>query len=138
MPRWLDEEMEAAAEGRVAGDLGDGVEGVVERAKAVVGRVGVVGEEERVRRREADVVEAREAVERALGHWVGFFEGSGKYPVVGYVDERERVRGGEVPELCEAALKKRPVRGGKLQAVLDAAGPGMAGGAAAGGGGGRP
>ncbi|GAB7362982.1 hypothetical protein MBLNU230_g3277t1 [Neophaeotheca triangularis] len=132
-PRWMDEEMEEAAEGKVAGETTDEDEGmkamVVERARAVVEKLGKVGAAEREKRRVRDSAEASEAVGKALAHWVGFFDRSAKYRVVGTVDTRERSEGAGVPPICEQALKKRPIKGGKLQGIIDAQAPGMAGGA---------
>ncbi|OJD29103.1 heme steroid binding domain protein [Diplodia corticola] len=173
LPLWLDEALGDAADGApVDGDAAalfpaasvpPGTvlpERLRRQAKAMLERMpggGVVGEGERAERREADAVEAREAVERALGKWVGFFAGAaGKYPVVGRMEEGEgedglEEDGEEPPALCEKAKRKRPVKGGRLEGVMGlmqkmmeggadpaaAAAAGMAAGAGAGQGNGQ-
>ncbi|OMP84469.1 Membrane steroid-binding protein 1 [Diplodia seriata] len=142
LPLWLDEALgDAAAGAPVDGDaaalfpMASVPAGTVlpeklrAQAAALLARMpdgGVVGPEERAERREADAREAREAVEKALGKWVAFFAGSGKYRVVGRMVfdggdeeglEEEGVRG-DPPALCEKAKRKRPVKGGRLEGVM--------------------
>ncbi|KAL1641114.1 hypothetical protein SLS58_006388 [Diplodia intermedia] len=162
LPLWLDEALaDAAAGAPVDGDaaalfpMASVPAGTVlperlrEQAQALLARMpgqGRVGEAERRERREADAVEAREAVERALGRWVGFFAGSGKYEVVGRMVfdeegggedglEEEGVRA-EPPALCEKAKRKRPVKGGRLEGVMGMMQKMMEGGGAGAGAGG--
>ncbi|KAF7864424.1 hypothetical protein EAF04_006558 [Stromatinia cepivora] len=74
----------------------------------IVRRIGK-GEFKKLREREQR--EARKSVGEALGHWIGFFENSGKYPKIGRV---QRGKGwetkGEKPKLCEKAQKGRKKR----------------------------
>lgn len=120
MPRYLDEFMKDVADGTSGesfeglGDLGVGKEQLESMAKLTVDKFGGVGKKEKARRREEDGPEAEKKVEDALKHWVDFFEG--KYAVVGTVEYDESTPG--PPALCEAAMKKRPVKGGKLESFL--------------------
>jgi len=116
LPKWMDEEMEEAALGlskeKMINALGD-------QARALVDKFGKVSEKEKAKRREEDAEDVRKGIEQAMGHWMNFFKNSPKYKEVGVVVGRE-----ELPEdredigVCEEALKKRPVKGGKFQALM--------------------
>ena len=120
MPKYMDEEFADVAEGK---QIGDGaVEGMREKAAEVLKKVGKPSKKERARRREADLPEAMEKAEQALGKWVGFFAKGGKYPVVGKMIREDgwEESAPKPPELCDAARKKKPVRGGgKLDALMN-------------------
>ncbi|EKG13684.1 hypothetical protein MPH_09150 [Macrophomina phaseolina MS6] len=150
-PLWLDEALQDAADGApVSGDAaalfpaasvpaGTTLpEKLREQARAALARMpgGRVTEQERAERRVEDEREARAAVDKALGKWVGFFAASGaKYPVVGrMVFDRVEVDE-EPPALCEKARKKRPIKGGRLESVMGMMSKMMGGGAAPGAGG---
>ncbi|KAF9628940.1 putative heme steroid binding domain protein [Lasiodiplodia theobromae] len=136
-PLWLDEALQDAADGRPVNDDAAALfpaasipagttlpDKLRKQAQAALARFGRVDDDERERRREADAVEAEQAVERALAKWVGFFASSGKYQVVGrMVFDDEAGDDGleedvEPPAICEKARKKRPIKGGKLEAVM--------------------
>ena len=66
------------------------------------------GEEMRVLKEE-ERARAREEVEKALGHWTSFFEGSRKYTKVGRVKrEKGWETKGKAPVLCKKAQEGRP------------------------------
>lgn len=125
MPRYLDELMDDLAGGREVegmeslGGMGVGREQMVQMAKMSVQKTGGVSEKKRAQRREEDAVEAKGKVEEALRHWVGFFEG--KYEVVGSVEYVEDETPAP-PAICEKAMQKRPVKGGKLEGLMGMAG----------------
>jgi hypothetical protein len=85
-------------------------------AKVVVGKYGAVTDEMKAKRRKGDIVGARQSVHDALAHWVSFFANNKKYETVGTVvlDENKSAP----PALCEAALKKRPLKGGILDDIM--------------------
>ena len=130
MPRYMDELMDDLASGEevegLAGmeGLGVGKEQMVNMAKTTREKFGSVSESVREERRKEDLVEAKGKVEDALQHWVSFFEG--KYPVVGTVEYDEEGTPA-APKICEKAMQKRPVKGGKLEALMKSMG-GMMGG----------
>ena len=68
-------------------------------------------------------------IEQAIGHWVDFFRNNPKYEEVGVVVGRKPLDEGRKDiGLCEDALKKRPVKGGKFGKVMEQAmGMGMGG-----------
>ncbi|KAK5110544.1 hypothetical protein LTR62_005736 [Meristemomyces frigidus] len=134
MPKYLDEQMQEAADGTSsiegADALGGGAAGLAKMAQQVVSKFGRLSEEALQARRVSDGEEAEASMHAALAHWFDFFNNNGKYSVVGtlVLDEGKPAP----PEICEAAMKKRPVRGGLLEGVMNAgAMPGMAGGGAA-------
>lgn len=92
-----------------------------------------MSKKKRAQRREEDAAEAKGKVEEALKHWVGFFEG--KYPVVGNVEYDEEGTAA-APPVCEKAMKKQPIKGGKLESLMKNMGGmgGMMGGQGADGG----
>lgn len=121
MPQYLDELMDDLASGKeVAGmqdmdELGLGREQMVQVAKMSIDKTGGVSKKKRAKRREEDLPEAREKVEAVLKHWKSFFES--KYPVVGTVEHDEEGTPAP-PPLCEKAMKKRSVKGGKLEGLM--------------------
>ena len=118
MPKYMDEEMQKAASGEMVTELGDviGKEQFTVLAKKAIEKFGKVGEEEMARRREEDVVEAQKKIRETLEHWLKFFSNNSKYRMVGsmVLDKKKE----PPPRLCEAALKKRPVKGGKLEGLM--------------------
>jgi hypothetical protein len=61
--------------------------------------------------KEQERQQARDEVNKALGHWVEFFAKSKKYTRIGTVKrEPGWEEKGEPPKLCEIAEKKRPRR----------------------------
>ncbi|KAK5131529.1 hypothetical protein LTR08_000856 [Meristemomyces frigidus] len=118
MPKYMDAEFADAADGK-----GEAGEALRAQAKQVIERFGRVTKKERRRRKEEETPEALEKVDAALAHWVKFFSGSGKYAQVGKVvrDEGWEKTAPEPPALCEAAKKRRPIRGGgKLDSIMNA------------------
>ncbi|KAF1985105.1 cytochrome b5 [Aulographum hederae CBS 113979] len=121
-PRWLDEEIEVAARGEVKPGMGGMNEMLKEQAAKALERAGGgVGKKEKATRRVEDQEVVKKGIEDALGHWLNFFKGSEKYKEVGRVVKRDPLDEDrkDIP-LCEGALKKRPVRGGKLGKALEA------------------
>jgi len=121
MPKYMDEELADAAEGKSSGD--SNLAGLQEQSRKLVEKFGKPSKKERAKRKENDRPEAEKAMEQALGKWVSFFASSGKYPVVGKVlrEEGWEKTAPEPPAVCESAMKKRPIRGGgKLDAVMNA------------------
>lgn len=123
LPKYLDEELEKAAEGEGMADLDIGMvssEHVMKLAKEAARKLGKVSEAEKAKRRVEDEVEAKQKVHDTLAHWIRFFENNAKYSTVGsviYDHENSKAP----PEICEAALKKRPVKGGKLDSLMNVA-----------------
>ena len=121
MPKYLDEELEKAADGEVADGLDLGMvsgEQIAKLSKEAARKLGKVSEDEKIQRRENDEVEAKQRVHDTLAHWIKFFENNSKYSIAGFVvydDENSTAP----PKLCEAALKKRPIKGGKLDSLMD-------------------
>ncbi|EME40024.1 hypothetical protein DOTSEDRAFT_74781 [Dothistroma septosporum NZE10] len=136
MNKYLDEQLQSAAEGDVSG-LGDiGAmpnEMIGDMAKKAMERFGKVTEKDKEKRRTQDKIEAEAKVQETLAHWVKFFSGNAKYKVVGSVILEDKP---EPPAPCEAAMKKRPLKGGKLESLMGAMGP-MVGGGGAGAGAGK-
>jgi len=129
MPKYLDEQMQQAADGEsdIEGAEAFGQAGLAEMAKQVVSKFGRVSKATIKERRVADREEAAQSVHAALEHWIKFFSNNSKYKVVGTVVHDSGKP--EPPALCEAAFKKRPTKGGKLEGIMQgAAMPGMAGG----------
>lgn len=61
--------------------------------------------------REQERRHAKKEVEKALGHWVDFFEKGGKYPKVGKVLREEGWQNhGQQPRLCPKAQEARKKR----------------------------
>lgn len=133
MPKYLDEVMDDLASGKDVegmddlGGMGLAKEQVAQMAKMSVDKTGGVSKKMRAKRREEDLVEAKGKVDEALKHWIGFFEG--KYAVVGTVEYDDKDTP-EPPKICEKAMKKRPIKGGKLDSVMQGM-AGMMGGAGA-------
>ncbi|EME77789.1 uncharacterized protein MYCFIDRAFT_212558 [Pseudocercospora fijiensis CIRAD86] len=138
MPKWMDEMLQGAASGDYEGDLAAleamPKEMIANMAAKAIERFGEVTEEEKLKRRVQDEKEALEKVEETLAHWVKFFRGNAKYQEVGNV-VRDETRPAP-PKPCEAAMKKRPMKGGKLESIMAGLGPMMGGQPAPGGKGG--
>jgi predicted heme/steroid binding protein len=134
MPKWMDEEIQDAADGKSSADSTLSPELVAQAAKALK-KIGKVSEKEKRRRRVEDREEVGREIEKAMKHWVDFFRNNPKYKEVGRVVGRKPLpEDRKVPGLCEEALKKRPVKGGNFEKVMGAAmGMGMDGSAAAAG-----
>jgi predicted heme/steroid binding protein len=126
LPKWMDEEMEDAAMGKSTEDLPDAIK---DQAAVLLKKVGKVSQAEKKQRREEDAEEVKVGIEQAMGHWVDFFRNNPKYEEVGVVVGRKPLdEGREDIGLCEEALKKRPVKGGKFGKVMEQAmGMGMGG-----------
>jgi predicted heme/steroid binding protein len=145
-PKWMDEQLEEVASGKFSDDIGDvgamPQDMMAKMAKTALGRFGTVDEAEKKKRRKEDKKEANAKVAETLNHWVKFFSDNKKYKLVGSVI-RDETRP-DPPKPCEAAMKKRPMKGGKLEAItgkLGNVGQGMwgaAGGDAAAGGAAAP
>lgn len=118
MPKYLDEQMQQAADGEsdIEGAAAFGEAELARMAKVMMGKFGQVSEQEAARRRVADRERAEQSVKERLAHWVAFFAGNSKYRAVGHVilDSDKPAP----PELCEEALKTRPVKGGMLDDVM--------------------
>lgn len=125
MNKFLDEQLQSAAEGDL-GELGEvgamPLEMLGDMAKKAMERFGKVSESEKKKRRKQDKIEADAKVQETLAHWVKFFAGNPKYKVVGTVILEDKP---EPPKPCEAAMKKRPMKGGKLESMMGAMGPMM-------------
>lgn len=126
MPRYLDEELEKVSTGGAL-DLNLGGmlnvlprEQIVGMAEKAVARLGTVSAEQKAARREHDRREAKQKVHDALAHWVGFFANNPKYEAVGKV-VLDHGASPAPPKLCQAALEKRPLKGGLLDAMMDVA-----------------
>ena len=118
LPKYMDAELADAADGK-----GEAADALRVQARQVIEKFGKVTKKERRKRLEEDTPEALEKVEAALAHWVKFFSASGKYAKVGKVVREEgwEETAPAPPALCEAAKKKRPIRGGgKLDALMNA------------------
>ena len=121
MPKYLDEELEKASQGDPAAGLDLGPmsnEQVIKLATEATAKFGKVSDKEKAKRLQGDAVEARQRVHDTLAHWVKFFENNSKYSVAGYV-VYDKDNSENPPKLCEAALKKRPLKGGKLDSLLN-------------------
>nr|POF16504.1 membrane steroid-binding protein 1 [Quercus suber] len=115
-PRYMDEDIQRAADEDFEVP---GLEMIpADMRQKLFDRVGRVTLKERARRRESDAAESAEAAHNALAHWVQFFAGNPKYVAVGKVDTTARVTV-TPPAICEAAMKKRPIKGGKLDKMLN-------------------
>lgn len=116
MPKYMDEELTDAANGKT-----DQPDALREQAAQVIKKFGKVGKKERARRRDADLPEAKEAIERALAHWVNFFASSEKYARVGKVVREEgwEESAPAPPAICDEARKKKPIRGGKMDSFMN-------------------
>lgn len=132
-PKWLDEMIQDAAAGEYDGDMaGIGAmpqEMLSNMAKKSIEKFGSVTDNEKKKRRKEDKAEALKKADETLAHWVSFFANNAKYKAVGKVI-RDETRP-TPPKPCEAAMKKRPMKGGRLESLMAAMGP-MMGGAGAG------
>jgi hypothetical protein len=135
MPKWMDEEIQDAADGKSSADLSLPPELVAQAAKALK-KIGKLSKKEKKRRMEdGEEVEVERKIEKAMKYWVDFFRNNPKYKEVGRVVGRKPLpEDRRDPGLCEDALKKRSVKRGNFEKVMGAAmGIGM-GGATGGGG----
>nr|POE85586.1 membrane steroid-binding protein 1 [Quercus suber] len=122
-PRYMDEDIQRAANEDFEMP---GLEMIpMDMRQKLFDRVGRVTLKERTRRRESDAIESAQAAHDALAHWVQFFAANPKYSAVGKVDTTGRVTV-TPPAICEAAMKKRPIKGGKLDKMMNM--PGSLGG----------
>ncbi|KAF2170576.1 hypothetical protein M409DRAFT_64262 [Zasmidium cellare ATCC 36951] len=122
LPKWMDESLETIAAGQEAEDLDLGgmpLDMLAGMAKKSVERFGSVTDKEKAKRRVSDKEEAEAKVQETLAHWVGFFSGNAKYTVAGSV-VRDESRPSP-PKPCKAAMEKRPIKGGKLEGVMQGA-----------------
>lgn len=123
MARYLDEEFEKVGEG---GELDLNLGGLFPRetieqlAKRSLESLGKVSEEEKAKRRSKDAEAAQKKIHEKLAHWAGFFANNDKYGVVGKVIHDENTSP-TPPALCAAAMEKRPIEGGKLDALVSVA-----------------
>lgn len=121
--RYLDEELEKVSEG---GELDLNLGGIIsaqligQLAKTAVARLGQVSAEERAKRRKEDAKEAAQLAHEKLAHWVGFFANNPKYPAVGHV-VHDLDSTPAPPALCDVAMQKRPIKGGRLDALMNVA-----------------
>jgi len=119
--RYLDEELEKAKGG---GELDLNLGGAIPReqiammAEKALERLGTVTDREKAKRRKEDKEEAQQKIQDTLEHWKGFFANNAKYKAVGRVvfDEDGTP---PPPALCEKALQKRPLKGGKLDSIMN-------------------
>lgn len=131
-PKWLDETIEQAGKGdfeNIEGLESMPQEMLATMAKKAMQRFGTVTDSEKKKRRKEDEKEAKAKVQETLTHWKNFFEGNPKYKIVGEVIRDEKPA---PPKPCEEAMKKRPMKGGKLESLMSSMG-GMMGGAGKGG-----
>ena len=77
-------------------------------------------EEVKEKRRKEDEPEAKKSARDALEHWKGFFGKNDKYKVVGTVIHDSDKP--DPPAPCEAAMKKRPIKGGVMADLLKRSG----------------
>lgn len=118
MPKYLDEQMQQAADGE--SDIEDaaafGQAEMARMAKVVLGKYGKVSEQMLKQRHIADRKNAQQSVRDSLAHWFKFFATNDKYKVVGSIIlDNDKP---EPPEICESAMKKRPLKGGILDDVM--------------------
>jgi predicted heme/steroid binding protein len=121
MARYLDEELEKVKGG---GELDLNLGGAIPReqiammAEKALERLGTVTDREKAERRKDDKEEATQKIHDTLEHWKGFFANNAKYKAVGNVmfDEAGTP---SPPTLCEKALQKRPLKGGRLDSIMN-------------------
>ena len=121
MPRYLDEELEKFKSGGDFDlDLGGMIprEQIVAMADAALKRLGTVTDSQKAARRKEDEAEAKQKVHDTLAHWVAFFANNAKYEAVGAVVYDEDGTPAP-PALCESAMKKRQIKGGLLDSLMD-------------------
>lgn len=121
LPKWMDEEVENVAAGKMT-DGEDMPEALREQAIKALNKVGKVSAKEKAKRREEDQKEVESGIDGAIKHWMEFFRANPKYKEVGRVVGRK-----PLPEdrpdigLCEEALKKRPSKVGRFGKAMEAA-----------------
>jgi predicted heme/steroid binding protein len=86
-------------------------------AKRAMERLGSVTDGEKAKRRAEDPITAQKNLDAALKKWTSFFASSDKYPVIGRVVLDEEGTPAP-PKICEAAKKKKPFVGGKMDALM--------------------
>jgi predicted heme/steroid binding protein len=121
-PSYLDEQLEDVHFGRWdPASSGEHfkfpAETMKQLAKRAMERLGSVTDTEKAKRRAEDPVTAQKNLDAALAKWTGFFANSDKYTVIGKVvyDEENTPA---PPPICEAAKKKKPFVGGKMDALM--------------------
>jgi hypothetical protein len=95
MPKWMDEEIQDAADGKSSADLSLPPELVAQAAKALK-KIGKVSKKEKKRRRMEDRKEVEREIEKAMKHWVDFFRNNPKYKEVARVVGRKLLRIGRI------------------------------------------
>ena len=121
-PKYLDEQVERTAQGDsdIEGSEAYGMDEMARMANVLMEKLGKVGPKEIQKRRKRDAEEAKKGVEDKLTHWINFFKNNQKYSVVGkVVHDKDKPA---APTICEAAMKKRPMKGGKLDEIMKRAG----------------
>lgn len=126
MPKYLDESIQMAADGEsdIPGAAAFGKEEMARMAKIVMKKFGEkkVTKEIVERRRKEDAPGAKKSARDALEHWKAFFAGNDKYKVVGSViHDTDKP---DPPAPCEAAMQKRPIKGGAMAEFLKPGGAG--------------
>lgn len=122
IPKYLDESVEQTADGKadIEGAEAYGMDEMARMAKVLIEKLGKVSPKEIKKRRKRDAEEAKQSVEDKLTHWINFFGNNQKYSVVGKViHDKDKPA---APPICEAAMKKRPMKGGKLDDIMARAG----------------
>ncbi|KAM3418024.1 hypothetical protein BST61_g6234 [Cercospora zeina] len=126
MPKYLDEMLTAVAEGDFSSDLGAmgamPQEMMTNLASKAIERFGKVRPNTVKKRRVEDREEADQKVLETLDHWYNFFWNNDKYKVVGTVIRDEEGTPKTPPAPCEEAMKKRPLKGGKLESMMGSVG----------------
>lgn len=134
-PKWLDEQLENVGRGVFEDgldEIGGMPQGMMsEMAKKAMERFGTVTDGEKAKRRKQDKEVAKAKTKETLDHWVKFFSDNPKYKQVGEVIRDESRP--DPPKPCAEAMKKRPINGGKLEAMTGNIGSLFAGGGAAAG-----
>ena len=122
MPKYLDEQVERTAEGDsdIEGSEAYGMDEMARMANVLMEKLGKVGPKEIQKRRKLDAEGAKKGIEEKLNHWFNFFKNNQKYSVVGKVIHDKNKPA--APAICEAAMKKRPMKGGKLDEIMQRAG----------------
>ena len=123
MPKYLDELILSYTGDGAGGDLAEligvvGKEAIQKMADTAEEKFGKLTAEEIQKRREEDLPEAKEKVRAALAHWYKFFSENPKYNVAGKV-VRDIENTPAPPKPCEAALKRRAVKGGKMDGLMN-------------------
>lgn len=123
MPKYLDELISSYTGENAGTELDEfvgvmGKEAVLGMAEKAAERFGKITEADKKKRRDEDLPEAQQKVKDGLAHWYNFFSGNPKYTIVGKVIRDEKGTPAP-PSICEAAMKKRPVKGGKMEGLMN-------------------